>query len=665
MTAHHIQPIFYKYLVILGLLFLPLMAFGQQKEAYVVAHQGHPVILMNQHIALGQGWNLYRKSAGDTGFVKVNEIPITPVLYPEILAETMKEDFSRFLMVSGKQDAATLQLYLLANRDAGDLAVLFSKEAGWALGRRFDDVLHPANAPATYKLVMVNESDQPTGKEIEIIYTPRMAALAVPINPKTKQKGLNVSVEWGYPVRKGDQDLVVHFEIVVRSGPNEPWRRAHEDFILRDDLKTIHKFSFNVLKFGDKLEVAVRAIDIVGNTSAVSASASVNIADDEAPGPIAEVSGSYFEKVVYLTWPMSPEADLAGYHIYRSDKEAGLGDLLNKNLQPGTDHFFEDSTTREGKAYLYRVVAVDAAGNPSAPSAALQIRIPIQTPPPTPKGLTASIKKDKIARLSWQPAANVPNLMHAFVIRQDPSSKEGWQVVLKGAPNLTNFSDVGPEKGYKEGAFYNYGVFLMDSARNTGDTLFVKLQVPDLTPPEAPLDVHTDLLHNSRVQLYWKPSTSSDVSAYKVYKTFDGKTALLQNTTAMQTQISDEAVVLGSTYTYEVTAIDSLGNESVKASAPPLLVRTYDPPRKIQQVQAIPLEMGVQVTWGPNPEKHVVRYHIFQSPIATGVFTKVGEAKKDTLAYLHQTGEIGMWYRVSAIDTFGNESAMSQAVLCK
>ena len=56
---------------------------------------------------------------------------------------------------------------------------------------------------------------------------------------------------------------------------------------------------------------------------------------------------------------------MAYYIIVRNGAEIGGG--------PATT--FTDGTTTEEKIYAYQVIAVDAAGNRSAPSAALPLRV--------------------------------------------------------------------------------------------------------------------------------------------------------------------------------------------------------------------------------------------------------------------------------------------------
>ena len=79
-------------------------------------------------------------------------------------------------------------------------------------------------------------------------------------------------------------------------------------------------------------------------------------------------------KVVDLSWGINAETDLAGYRVYRSEREGERGPLLTPSLLPSSA--FRDRDVNSGRRYWYTVTAVDQAGNESAPSATLFLEIP-------------------------------------------------------------------------------------------------------------------------------------------------------------------------------------------------------------------------------------------------------------------------------------------------
>jgi len=78
--------------------------------------------------------------------------------------------------------------------------------------------------------------------------------------------------------------------------------------------------------------------------------------------------------VVDISWATNLETDLAGYRIYRSEREEARGRLLTRELLPTPS--YRDTSAPAGRRIWYTVTAVDRAGNESVPSAAVAVEIP-------------------------------------------------------------------------------------------------------------------------------------------------------------------------------------------------------------------------------------------------------------------------------------------------
>ena len=73
----------------------------------------------------------------------------------------------------------------------------------------------------------------------------------------------------------------------------------------------------------------------------------------------------------------NPEADIAGYNVYRSndaDLPKTIWTKLNAELLTRTT--FQDERVESGKKYYYYVTAVDTAGNASSPSDVVSETVP-------------------------------------------------------------------------------------------------------------------------------------------------------------------------------------------------------------------------------------------------------------------------------------------------
>lgn len=77
---------------------------------------------------------------------------------------------------------------------------------------------------------------------------------------------------------------------------------------------------------------------------------------------------------IELSWAISPEADLAGYYVYRGEDEGSPGERISTEilLSPA----FRDMSVQPGRRYFYRVSALDRAGNESPKSSATAVDVP-------------------------------------------------------------------------------------------------------------------------------------------------------------------------------------------------------------------------------------------------------------------------------------------------
>ena len=113
----------------------------------------------------------------------------------------------------------------------------------------------------------------------------------------------------------------------------------------------------------------VRAIDAAGNLSDPSNTATVTLADTQAPTVPANLAGTAASSTrVNLTWTASTDnVGVTTYEVYRN------GLLL---AGPGNVTSYADTTTVASTAYQYTVRAVDAAGNRSGASNTVNVTTP-------------------------------------------------------------------------------------------------------------------------------------------------------------------------------------------------------------------------------------------------------------------------------------------------
>jgi acid phosphatase type 7 len=85
----------------------------------------------------------------------------------------------------------------------------------------------------------------------------------------------------------------------------------------------------------------------------------------------------------------------------------------------------------------------------------------------------------------------------------------------------------------------------------------------DTTPPSAPTNLSASAPSSTQVNLSWTASTDNvGVTGYRVYR----NGAFLANT-GTTTSFSDTTVAAGTTYSYQVSAVDAAANESAKSNS--------------------------------------------------------------------------------------------------
>lgn len=140
-------------------------------------------------------------------------------------------------------------------------------------------------------------------------------------------------------------------------------------------LLTTTTYTDTVLLDGQHYFYVITAVDQVGNESAPSFPLQINVADLTPPTTPPLLIAETAEHAVSLSWQASPDADTAGYRLYRA---TALPVATTTPLHPQpllTTPAYTDQTVEDDREYYYVVVAVDANNNASPPSAPVVVTI--------------------------------------------------------------------------------------------------------------------------------------------------------------------------------------------------------------------------------------------------------------------------------------------------
>jgi len=228
--------------------------------------------------------------------------------------------------------------------------------------------------------------------------------------------------------------------------------QVYRDGSLVAVLGNVTTFSDIGLAGASSYSYSVAACDAVDNCSAPSASATATTPaapDTQAPsvptGLAASVLGS---TQIKLTWVAATDnTGVTSYKVYSDGAlVATLGNVTStmRNTAPDT-------------RYSYSVAACDAAGNCSAPSAAVSATTPAladTTAPTVPTGLVARPVSPSAVDLNWTAATD------NVAVASYKLYREGSLLVTLG--NVTNYADT----GLRAGANYRYTVQACDALAN-------------------------------------------------------------------------------------------------------------------------------------------------------------------------------------------------------
>jgi hypothetical protein len=127
-------------------------------------------------------------------------------------------------------------------------------------------------------------------------------------------------------------------------------------------------YSWNTAAVSDGPHVlTVRATDVIGQRGVASVGISVD--NGRAPATLSGLTASASDGRVTLFWLRNREGDLAGYRLERRSGESGPFEPIGPALIAPDSTSYADTGLVNGRAYSYRLIAVDSTDRQSAPTA--------------------------------------------------------------------------------------------------------------------------------------------------------------------------------------------------------------------------------------------------------------------------------------------------------
>ena len=252
---------------------------------------------------------------------------------------------------------------------------------------------------------------------------------------------------------------------------------------------------------------------------------------------------------INLYWNDNREKDVVGYNVYRDD---------DPNPVFTSSSSYSDEELAPSTTYYYFVTAVDAhnESDPSNEASATTEDEPGDTTPPVaPTGLTATPMSSSEIYLDW--IASTSDDVDDYNVHRSLTPGGPYTQVASGITSV-EYTD----SGLSPDTTYYYVVTAEDTSNNesslSNETLATTEDEPvDTTPPAAPSGLNATAVSSSRIDLSWTPNTEDDLDYYNLYRSDVGLIG-----SPVGNSYSDTGLSAETTYTYEVTAVDTSDNES-------------------------------------------------------------------------------------------------------
>jgi fibronectin type 3 domain-containing protein len=390
----------------------------------------------------------------------------------------------------------------------------------------------------------------------------------------------------------------------------------------------------------------VTADDAAGE-SPVSAQSSAATPEVPAGAPAAptEVTVNAGNAKVTVTW--TPVTGATSYNIYRSTAQGSQGTKVGASSTAS----YSDTGAANGTTYYYEVTADNAVGESAASgqSAGATPGAPVAAPS-APTALTVSAGNAQVT-VNW---TAVTGAISYNIYRSTTAGTRGTKIGSTAAASYADTTAINGTTYYYEVSAVNAAGESTASAQSSGVT-----PAAPVTVPAAPTGVNATA-GNARVLVSWTAATGA--TSYNIYRSTAQGTQGAKIGSSAVNSYTDTTAANGTTYYYEVTAVDSVGEgpaSTQSAGATPEV--PVNVPAAPTGVNAAAGNAQVTVTW--TAATGATSYNIYRSSSQGSQGTKIGSSTTTTYADAAAVNGTGYYYEVTAVNAGGEGPPSSQTAV--
>lgn len=379
------------------------------------------------------------------------------------------------------------------------------------------------------------------------------------------------------------------------------------------------------------------------------------------PSPPTGVGG-YSEKFREntVTWNMSPEPEVKGYILYRSESPGGPFEKVKKLTgRDGVEYVDEGSyrnKLEDGKKYYYRVVAYNNDGLESGPSKVGYVITKGGPNPPTRLAARSGLIRE--IPLTWSASADEETTGYKIFRGEtrDGAYAEIADIRDRAAAGYVDKGGAEPGRELADGKVYWYKMVSYNKAGKYGNET-EPVSAATRQKPASPSGLGVVSASVRSISLSWDMHPDGDVEKYRIYRS-----AAPRGPYEMIKEITDRAVTEytdkdktgktikdGQTYHYKLTAVNVGGAESEPAG--PVSGVTFGPPAGPEEVRATSglVKLAV-ISWAPPADPEVVGYNIYrgEAPDKLERIKKISDPAvsryKDTGSWLERLKDGTIYY---------------------
>ncbi len=610
------------------------------------------------------GYYLFeRKSVSDKKFKEIAKVTV-PLSMAEVEQRaTAAANYFKHLLALQENDIKRVFNYLQTNKTddslyRADQLPIIAITAGTA----FLDTEVEKDKTYQYRITLVRNGKEVFKKELKSIKNRVKTNLPTPKKFSKDIVNEAVFLEW---VVEQQKDLTL-FNVYRAFFGTQDFKKIVTKNGFSNDKEGLHLITLDTTTEKSSLyKYYIQPVDLYGNAGEISELITAGKLQTENLIPITSLHTEALENYqIKLSWKLNKSAIASNIQIWRSDNyDDGYEQIMN--LPPNSSEFIDHIPQASENYYYY--LKINGGTHQEFKSAKIAAMIKNNTNQlPAPKNIEGTPIAQGV-EISWEYDEPYTN---GFYVYRATASSEIFNLVSNLIPadgkNTFSYKDI--DKNLKAGEMYQYLLQAENDAYTLGlfsDTVYV---IPGIKPKiEAPQKLRT-ILRDAVVELYWQDMQIKNeyLLGYKVYKKVgkSGSFQLMPNDTlkAYLNYYNDNEVQAGQNYTYQVTALDLFGSESIVSISSTIAIpENFSPTISPSQPRVYKNSNGVTISWNQIASEDIKSIKIYRSVgNSKAILLKTISVKEESYTDASVKPDYLYYYKISFVNKNGKESNTSR-----